>query len=101
MYPITCPHCGRKGSIPNDHYRGRLHCAKCDAVFHMARNGHFVLGEPDDAPTPSGDSPAPRRIPAPVVQEGEQIPVSVVVCVVFVLIAVAAWLLGIWPPGRQ
>jgi hypothetical protein len=56
MLPIHCPNCGRRGSIPNDRYRGRLHCAKCDAVFHLDRAGHLMLGEPG-APRPDDGSP--------------------------------------------
>jgi ribosomal protein S27E len=46
MIPITCPNCGRKGTIPNERVNTRMHCKKCDAVFHMQKGGKVVLGEP-------------------------------------------------------
>lgn len=46
MIPMACPNCGRRGSVPPDKLNSRLHCKKCDAVFHMDASGHVVLGEP-------------------------------------------------------
>lgn len=46
MIPMACPNCGRRGNVPPDKLNARLHCKKCDAVFHMDMSGHIVLGEP-------------------------------------------------------
>ncbi len=46
MIPMSCPSCGRKGNIPLDRLNTRMHCKKCDAVFHMDASGKPVLGEP-------------------------------------------------------
>jgi hypothetical protein len=46
MIPMKCPSCGRKGSIPPNRLNTRMHCKKCDAVFHMDPSGRVVLGEP-------------------------------------------------------
>lgn len=48
MIPMSCPKCGRRGSVPPDRLNTRMHCKKCDAVFHMDKTGHIVLGEPVD-----------------------------------------------------
>jgi hypothetical protein len=49
MIPMACPACGRKGTIPPDKLNARMHCKKCDAVFHMNSNGRVILGEPPHA----------------------------------------------------
>ncbi len=46
MIPMTCPACGRRGNVPPNKMNARLHCKKCDAVFHMDMTGQAVLGEP-------------------------------------------------------
>lgn len=46
MVPMRCPSCGRKGNAPSDHANVRMHCPKCDAVFHMDKHGKVKLGEP-------------------------------------------------------
>ncbi len=46
MIPMSCPSCGRKGNIPLDRLNTRMHCKKCDAVFHLDASGKPVLGEP-------------------------------------------------------
>ena len=56
MIPMSCPGCGRPGTIPPDKLNSRMHCKKCDAVFHMDATGHIVLGEP---PRP-GEAPKKR-----------------------------------------
>src|SRR5436305_2036190 len=46
MIPMSCPNCGRRGSVPPDRLNTRMHCKKCDAVFHMDSSGKIMLGEP-------------------------------------------------------
>ncbi len=48
MIPMSCPSCGRRGTVPPDRLNTRMHCKKCDAVFYMDKSGHIVLGDPDD-----------------------------------------------------
>lgn len=47
MIPMACPNCGRRGTVPPDRLNTRMHCKKCDAVFHMDPSGKIMLGEPD------------------------------------------------------
>jgi hypothetical protein len=54
MIPMACPNCGRRGNVPVDRLNSRLHCKKCDAVFHLDSSGRVVLGEP------GGKTRAPR-----------------------------------------
>jgi len=49
MIPMSCPSCGRRGTIPPDRLNTRMHCKKCDAVFYMDGGGKMVLGEPPSA----------------------------------------------------
>ena len=49
MIPLSCPSCGRKGNIPLDRLNTRMHCKKCDAVFHLDATGKPLLGEPPAA----------------------------------------------------
>lgn len=58
MIPMVCPNCGRRGSVPPDKLNARLHCKKCDTIFHMDVSGHIVLGEPGRA---SGAFTVPGR----------------------------------------
>jgi hypothetical protein len=46
MIPMTCPSCGRRGTVPPDRLNTRMHCKKCDAVFFMDRSGKIVMGDP-------------------------------------------------------
>jgi ribosomal protein S27E len=46
MIPMSCPSCGRRGTIPPDRLNTRMHCKKCDAVFFMDSGGRLTLGEP-------------------------------------------------------
>jgi len=46
MFPMSCPSCGRKGNIPLDRLNTRMHCKKCDAIFHLDATGKPLLGEP-------------------------------------------------------
>jgi hypothetical protein len=46
MIPMSCPSCGRRGNIPLDRLNTRMHCKKCDAVFHLDATGKPVMGEP-------------------------------------------------------
>lgn len=55
MIPMSCPACGRRGSVPPDRLNTRMHCKKCEAVFYMDPSGKIVLGDPD----------APKRAPKP------------------------------------
>lgn len=48
MIPMSCPKCGKRGSVPPDRLATRMSCRKCQAVFHMDRTGHIMLGEPED-----------------------------------------------------
>ncbi len=48
MIPMSCPSCGRRGTVPPDRLHTRMHCKKCDAVFYMDQSGKIVLGDPDD-----------------------------------------------------
>lgn len=57
MIPITCPTCGRRGTIPNERVNTRMHCKKCDAVFHMEKSGKILLGEPGAAKSGKGGPP--------------------------------------------
>lgn len=45
MLSITCPKCGRRGSIPPDRLSSRLHCRACDAVIYMDRTGQLAVDE--------------------------------------------------------
>lgn len=47
MIKMSCPNCGRRGNIPSEKVNTRLHCKKCDAVFHMDTAGKILLGDPD------------------------------------------------------
>jgi hypothetical protein len=58
MIPMACPSCGRRGSVPQDKINSRLHCKKCDAIFHMDVEGHVVMGEPGRPAKPGGASGA-------------------------------------------
>ena len=49
MIPMSCPSCGRKGNVPLDRLNTRMHCKKCDAVFHLDASGKPLLGEPPAA----------------------------------------------------
>ena len=49
MIPMSCPNCGRRGNIPLDRLNTRMHCKKCDAVFHLDASGKPVMGEPKSA----------------------------------------------------
>jgi len=49
MISTVCPACNRKGNIPENKVNTRLHCKKCDAVFHVNPAGIALLGEPDTA----------------------------------------------------
>ena len=51
MIPMSCPSCGRRGNIPLDRLNTRMHCKKCDAVFHLDATGKPVMGEPKSAKT--------------------------------------------------
>ncbi len=55
MIPMSCPSCGRRGNVPLDRLNTRMHCKKCDAVFHLDATGKPVLGEP---PPPKGSKSA-------------------------------------------
>jgi hypothetical protein len=46
MIPMSCPSCGRRGTVPPDRLNTRMHCKKCDAVFYMDSGGRITLGEP-------------------------------------------------------
>lgn len=46
MIPMSCPSCGRRGNVPLDRLNTRMHCKKCDAVFHLDATGKPVLGDP-------------------------------------------------------
>jgi hypothetical protein len=47
MIPMTCPNCGRRGTVPPDRLNTRMRCKKCEAIFFMDRSGKIVLGDPD------------------------------------------------------
>jgi hypothetical protein len=51
MIPMSCPSCGRRGNVPLDRLNTRMHCKKCDAVFHLDNTGKPVMGEPKSAKT--------------------------------------------------
>jgi hypothetical protein len=55
MIPMSCPSCGRRGNVPLDRLNTRMHCKKCDAVFHLDPTGKPILGEP---PPPKGSKAA-------------------------------------------
>jgi hypothetical protein len=46
MIELTCPSCGRAGSIPKDRVNTRLTCKNCRKVFHVNAAGRALLGEP-------------------------------------------------------
>jgi hypothetical protein len=54
VIPMECPSCGRRGNVPNDRLNTRLHCKKCDAVFHLDMSGKVVMGEPGSELTKKG-----------------------------------------------
>ncbi|MDB5352520.1 MAG: hypothetical protein JWN86_3767 [Planctomycetota bacterium] len=58
MIPMSCPSCGRRGNVPLDRLNTRMHCKKCDAVFHLDATGKPVLGEP---PTVKGSKSKTSR----------------------------------------
>ena len=49
MIPMSCPNCGRRGTIPPERLNTRMHCKKCDAVFHMDKSGKIVVGDPEES----------------------------------------------------
>lgn len=49
MIPMSCPSCGRRGNVPLDRLNTRMHCKKCDAIFHLDATGKPMLGEPPSA----------------------------------------------------
>jgi len=50
MIDLSCPNCGRAGSIPREKVNTRLVCKKCHIVFHMNTAGRTLLGEPHVEP---------------------------------------------------
>ena len=46
MSDLSCPHCGRVGSVPKDKEHSRLVCKKCHGVFHVNALGKTHIGEP-------------------------------------------------------
>ncbi len=48
MIRMICPSCNRRGNVPPSEVNKRLHCKKCDAVFHLDTEGQVHLGEPVD-----------------------------------------------------
>lgn len=83
MIHLNCPNCGRRGIVPDTKIYTRLHCSKCDVVFHVEHDGRVVLGEPGSArkaklgdpdkplaPTAEPESVQPSdlldRMPAPI-----------------------------------
>lgn len=67
VIPMSCPNCGRHGNVPNDRLNTRLHCKKCDAVFHLDLSGKVVLGEPGGTG---------KNKPKAVVEKGEFDPIG-------------------------
>lgn len=66
MIPMSCPSCGRRGTVPPDRLNTRMHCKKCDAVFHMDRSGKIVLGDPDDTARRAAKPKRAKRDTAPM-----------------------------------
>lgn len=62
MIPMSCPSCGRRGTVPPDRLNTRMHCKKCDAVFYMDRSGKIVLGDPDDAARRANKPNKPKKV---------------------------------------
>ncbi len=117
MIPITCPTCGRKGTIPNERVNTRMHCKKCDAIFHMDKSGKILLGEPGAAKAAKGGPPgktggapgkkpaakAKRKDEASVTNVGELlavIPIWAKIAAVLLLVAAAVMVSGVFnqPP---
>ncbi len=61
MIPMSCPNCGQRGNVPPDRLGTRMSCRKCQAVFHMDRTGHIMLGEPVDEDGRKTKARKPKR----------------------------------------
>ncbi len=104
MIPMSCPKCGKRGSVPPDRLGTRMSCRSCKAVFHMDQSGHIVLGEPVD----ENDTSKKRKKPKCPKGQREQIdlgfsdmlkttpkPVKIAIGVVVVLLV--PYMLGFRP----
>ena len=58
MIPIECPKCGRKGGVHPNQLNSRLVCKICHTVFHVDKDGHMVLGEPESKEPKLSKQPA-------------------------------------------
>jgi hypothetical protein len=104
MIHLNCPNCGRRGSVPEAKRYARLHCVKCDAVFHVATNGQVMLGEPGKGkPAKLGDpnrsleeTEASQEDPIELIT---QLPWPLLVVFVVALAVGLGWVLGLWTPG--
>src|SRR5438132_12261010 len=66
MLDLSCPNCGRAGSIPREKINTRLICKKCHIVFHMNTAGRTLLGEPQiEVPKPAQAHPSYDKIQLP------------------------------------
>jgi hypothetical protein len=105
VIPIACPNCGRRGNVPPDKLNSRLHCKKCDAVFHMDASGHVVLGEPGSEKKSSSSrfamptaAPEPMELGQNLALAWKGLPMAVRVLLVVVLIGGGALLAGVRMP---
>lgn len=97
MIHLNCPNCGRRGIVPNSKIYTRLHCSKCDAVFHVEHNGQVQLGEPGGRSKQKLGDPDQPLTPTETEEEGftavdfvERMPTGILVgLAVFVVVALA------------
>jgi hypothetical protein len=104
MIRLNCPSCGRGGRIPNNKVGTRLHCAKCDAVFHVQPNGAVVAGEPPSSRPKKGDAYhriediAPDAPPEPsgAVEMVERMPLPLLLGLGLFLLIALGWAVQTW-----
>ena len=98
MIHLNCPNCGRRGIVPNSKIYTRLHCSKCDAVFHVEHNGQVQLGEPGGKSKRKLGDPDQPLTPTETEEEGftaadfvERMPTGILVGLVVFVLAALAW----------
>jgi ribosomal protein S27AE len=99
MIHLNCPNCGRRGIVPDTKLYTRLHCSKCDVVFHVEHNGQVLLGEPGGKRKPkAGDPDQPLTVGEEDEEETlapseliERMPTPILVTLVVFLLMALAW----------
>jgi hypothetical protein len=104
MIHLSCPGCGRGGRVPEAKVGTRLHCVKCDAVFHVLPNGTVVLGEPPSSKPRKGgayhrieeiQSDAPPE-PSGAVELVDRMPLPLLLGLGVFLIVAIGWAVRAW-----